>query len=203
MVAISTLAEEVRKNLLGFERREVPPEGRRVAAVAIAIVTDPVESILLTRRPLDAPRHPGQFALPGGMREGEERSDETARRELAEELGVLVPPEAVLGTLDDYATRSGFVITPVVLWCGPTPELTPDPREIAATYRVPLASIVAEDVAEVHEGEDRERPILALQIVDTRVFAPTAAMILQFREVALLGRTTRVAHYGEPRFAWR
>lgn len=181
----------------------MPADGRRVAAVALAILTDPVESFLLTQRPLDAPRHAGQFALPGGVGEEGETAEDTARRELHEELGVEVGAEAVLGVLDDYATRSGFIITPVVLWCGGAAEVTPDPREVAATYRVPLETILRDDVAEELESGEPGRPILALRIVETRVFAPTAAMILQFREVALLGRATRVAHYGEPRFAWR
>ena len=34
----------------------------------------------------------------------------------AEELGVSVGPGAILGHLDEYATRSGYLISPVVVW---------------------------------------------------------------------------------------
>lgn len=174
-----------------------------MAAVAIAIVDDPVESFLLTRRPLDARRHAGQFALPGGMGESGETAEQTARRELEEELGVSVASDAVIGALDDYATRSGFVITPVVLWCGSVPDLVPDPREVAAAYRIPIDSLMADDVAFEHESEEPGHPILSLRLADTLVYAPTAAMILQFKEVGLCGRPRRMGHFGEPRFAWK
>lgn len=199
----SPLVARVRDNLRRFERLELPREGRRVAAVAIALVDDPVESFLLTRRPLDARRHAGQFALPGGMGEDGETAEQTARRELAEELGVSVDSGAVIGTLDDYATRSGFVITPIVLWCGAVPELIPDPREVAAAYRIPVESLLDDDVVEEHESEEPDHPILSLRLADTRVYAPTAAMILQFKEVGLCGRPRRAGHFGEPRFAWK
>ena len=38
---------------------------------------------------------------------------------------------------------------------------------------------------------------------ETVVYAPTAALVYQMREVLLYGRNTRVDRFGEPRFAWR
>jgi hypothetical protein len=37
----------------------------------------------------------------------------------------------------------------------------------------------------------------------SEVYAPTAAMLYQFREVAMRGLATRVAHFDQPRFAWK
>jgi hypothetical protein len=42
-----------------------------------------------------------------------------------------------------------------------------------------------------------------MPVGDTWIAAPTAAMLYQFREVALLGRDVRVDHYDQPVFAWR
>jgi 8-oxo-dGTP pyrophosphatase MutT (NUDIX family) len=193
----------IRGRLARFERRPISLGTRRSAAVAITIVGDAQPHFLLTRRPADAPRHPNQFALPGGRAEPDETAADTARRELAEELGLELPPESVLGLLDDYATRSGFVITPVVLWTRAALTLRPDPGEVAQVYRVSLDSLFADDLIQEQDGPEPGRPILSLSIVETLVFAPTAALILQFREVALCGRPTRVAHYDQPRFAWQ
>jgi 8-oxo-dGTP pyrophosphatase MutT (NUDIX family) len=200
-----TLRERAIRHLAAFERMSVAPEGRKQAAVALALVDDPAgrDCVVLTRRPLDLPRHPGQFALPGGRIDPGESIEQAARRELAEEVGLALGPEAVLGLLDDFVTRSGWVITPVVLWGGAGATLVPCPREVAAVYRVPLAALMADDVVCLERIPESDRPVLSLRIVGTRVFAPTAALLLQLREVALRGLATRVAHYEQPLFAWR
>ena len=160
-------------------------------------------SFLLCRRATRMRRHAGQWALPGGrLDEGEEPLD-AALRELDEELGLSLAPENVIGWLDDYASRSGFVISPVVLWGGGELELDPDPTEVFAAYRIGLHAL--------RDGEPRlipipesERPVLQLPLGNDLIHAPTAAMLLQFRQVALLGcHGERVDHYEEPVFAWR
>lgn len=201
----TTLRERVARHLAGFERRAVEPGAHRRAAVALALIDDPEgrDCVILTRRPHDMSRHPGQFALPGGRIDPGESVEQAARRELAEEVGLALGPEATLGLLDDFVTRSGWVITPVVLWGGPGVVLVPNPREVAALYRVPLVSFMNDDAVGLERIAESDRPVLWLHIVGTRVFAPTAAILLQLREVALLGRETRVDHYEQPLFAWR
>ena len=39
-------------------------------------------------------------------------------------------------------------------------------------------------------------------VIGFAIHAPTAALIFQLREVALHGRSTRVAHYDGPVFTW-
>ncbi|MBX3125945.1 MAG: CoA pyrophosphatase [Polyangiaceae bacterium] len=194
----------MRDHLQQFQRRPLALDGLRAAAVAITVVgaAEPPH-FLLTRRPAHAPRHKNQFALPGGRTEPGETAAQAARRELREELGLSLTEGAVLGELDDYATRSGFVITPVVLWCDRVPELTPDPGEVAELHRVALHTLFDPELVHVAEGPDSAGPILSLRLVGTSIFAPTAALILQFRDVALAGLDTRVASYEQPRFAWQ
>ena len=126
-------------------------------------------------------------------------------RELHEELGVDLGPAQVIGVLDDYATRSGFRITPIVMWGGACETLSPDPGEVEAAFRIPLSDINAEAVPRLIPSEEGEHPVLCAHI-DTlghTVYAPTAAIFYQFREVALRGLSTRVAHFDQPAFAWK
>ena len=125
-----------------------------------------------------------------------------ALRELSEEVGVDCGPEAVLGRLDDYATRSGFVISPVVVWAGVV-ELIPDPSEVDIAFRLPLADLDRDDAPILRDIPESDRPVIMMPLMGSVVFAPTAAVLYQFREVCLLGRATRVGHFEQPRFAWR
>jgi 8-oxo-dGTP pyrophosphatase MutT (NUDIX family) len=160
-------------------------------------------SFLLCRRAVGMRRHAGQWALPGGRLDADEEPLDAALRELDEELGLRLGPESVIGWLDDYATRSGFVISPVVLWGGGAVELDPDPDEVFAAYRIGLHAL--------RDGEPRlipipesELPVLQLPLGNDLIHAPTGAILFQFRQVALLGRHgERVDRYEEPVFAWR
>ncbi len=172
------------------------------AAVAIALVDGPDGlSFLLTRRAAGLRRHAGQWALPGGRTDDGESAGEAARRELAEELGLQLAAGDELGMLDDYATRSGYVITPVVVWAGAATELTPNPDEVGEVHRVPLDLIDVEPRFVTIPESDA--PVIQLPLFDRFVHAPTGAVLHQFREVVLRGRATRVAHLEQPVFAWR
>jgi 8-oxo-dGTP pyrophosphatase MutT (NUDIX family) len=148
-------------------------------------------------------RHAGQWALPGGRIDEGESPLEAALRELDEELGMRLESGSVVGWLDDYPTRSGYVITPVVLWGGEDPELKPAPDEVLAVYRIGLHAL--------RDGEPRfikipesDRPVVQLPLGNDLIHAPTAAILYQFRQVALLGRPgERVDHLEQPVFAWR
>ena len=112
------LRERVSRNLAGFETRALPAGDRKRAAVTMTIVGDRkgAGTFILTRRAAKMNRHAGQWALPGGRLDGDETAEEAALRELEEEVSLSLGESAVLGTLDDYPTRSGYLITPVIIW---------------------------------------------------------------------------------------
>ncbi len=194
--------QEVAAALARFPRRPLSRPGLKRSAVAVTLtVEDGGPAFLLTRRAARLRGHPGQWALPGGRAEDAEGPGETARRELAEELGLPLDADAELGLLDDYATRSGYVITPVVLWAGASPALAPNPTEVAELHRVPLADLDVEPrFVTIPESA---APVIQLPLLGRLIHAPTAAVLHQFREVVLRGRSTRVAHLEQPVFAWR
>jgi 8-oxo-dGTP pyrophosphatase MutT (NUDIX family) len=186
--------------LSGFTRRPLDRPDLKPAAVGITLVSDGA-AFLLTRRAATLRGHAGQWALPGGRTDRSETPGATARRELAEELGLVLDADAELGLLDDYATRSGYLITPVVLWGGSEPVLLPNPVEVSEVHRVAM------DVIDVEPRfvtiAESDAPVIQLPILGRYVHAPTAAVLHQFREVVLRDRSTRVAHLEQPVFAWR
>jgi 8-oxo-dGTP pyrophosphatase MutT (NUDIX family) len=160
-------------------------------------------ALLLTRRAATLRRHAGQWALPGGRIDEGESPEQAALRELHEEVGLALEPATVLGRLDDYATRSGFVITPVLVWAGAAPVLQPNPAEVGSVHRLPLAELLRADAPLLDTPDGAAQPVLRMPVARTWIAAPTAAFLYQFREWCLLGRPTRVAHFDQPRFAWR
>jgi mutator protein MutT len=192
--------EAMTRALAGFDRRTAALDERRPAAVAVALVDDG-GGVLLTRRAARLRAHAGQWALPGGRLDAGESAVDAVLRELHEELGVHARPGDVLGLLDDYPTRSGYVITPVVLWLGEAAELSPNPDEVASVHVVPVAELDVEPRFAVIPQSSS--PVISLPLFGGLLHAPTAAVLHQFREVALHRRPTRVAHYEQPVFAWR
>ncbi len=213
------LKRHISKNLGCFQARAHSKEGVHRAAVALTIVDvahgskayglpryetrQPDAALILTRRNENLRNHSGQWALPGGRRDAGEKPADTALRELSEEVGLFLDTDRVIGTLDDFTTRSGFVITPVVIWGGDRVALTPNPAEVASIHRIPLAEFLRNDAPLIQETSEGGAPLILMPVGNTYIAAPTAAMLYQFREVALLGKSTRVAHYEQPAFAWK
>ncbi len=213
------LRERVRRRLAVFPTTALPDAGQRRAAVALPVTEAgfgagvpglPVHArwsdapaLLLTRRAESLRSHAGQWALPGGRIDAGETPEQAALRELQEEVGLALEASAVLGRLDDYATRSGYLITPVVVWAGPACELNPNAAEVASVHRIPASELMRVDAPMLDREHEAEHPVLRMPVGDSWIAAPTAAFLYQFRERVLLGRDTRVAHFEQPAFAWR
>ena len=203
--ADDSLRSQITANLATHERSGESDPSLRPAAVAMTVVADEggEACFIITRRVSSLRNHSGQWALPGGRIDEGEDPARAALRELDEEVGLQFGADRVLGLLDDYPTRSGFRITPVVVWAGTHVLLKPNPNEVAEAHRVPIAGLDAPGIPKLFGPKESERPVLSVRILGQDIFAPTAAVIFQFREVAIHGRNTRVAHYDQPFFAWR
>lgn len=214
-----SLLDLIVHNLGRHDVAELEPRERTRAAVAFTLVdcSEPANmanipfpadareqaAYILTTRAPRLSSHAGQRAYPGGRVDPGESVEQAALRELEEEVGLRLDSSSVLGRLDDYATRSGYVITPIVVWGGSNVELTPNPGEVDLVHRIPLNELMRDDAPILETIDESEHPVLKMPLGDEWFAAPSAAIAYQFREVALLGRSTRVAHYEQPYFAWK
>jgi 8-oxo-dGTP pyrophosphatase MutT (NUDIX family) len=186
-----------------------PPEGgasalKRAAVVFALTAADSGggTAFLLTRRAASLRAHSSQWALPGGRCDDGESEAEAGLRELHEELGIELDKGDVLGLLDDYPTRSGYLITPVVVWVTLNATIAPNPDEVASVHRIALEDIAPPDAFSFTTIPESARRVIRFHHGGQFIHAPTAAMIFQFREM-LAGRETRVAELEQPVFAWK
>jgi 8-oxo-dGTP pyrophosphatase MutT (NUDIX family) len=198
------LRAQLASNLARLAHAPLEAPALKRAAVCVIVTGEGGEaSVVLTKRAARLSTHSGQYALPGGRLDEGESALDAARREAREEIGLALGPGDFLGRLDDYPTRSGYLITPMVAWIAEGTPLAPNPAEVARIYRVPLTELARPGSPEFIAIPESERPVIRYPILGTLVHAPTAAVLYQFIEVALLGRETRVAHLEQPVWAWR
>jgi len=215
-----SLREHIAKNLARLPIRAAEqPNNYRYAAVALTVADEAHgadlpglprfdtwqsrAALILTRRSSKLRNHPGQWAIPGGRLEPGESPEDTALREMREEVNLDLSSDAVIGRLDDFVTRSGFVISPVVVWGGPGLQLERNPDEVESIHRIPVDEFLRQDAPLLEESDASDHPVLRMPVGNTWIAAPTAAILYQFAQVCLAGNQIRVAHYDQPKFAWR
>ena len=218
-----TTNQQLRKalfeNLNGFSIKKITDHDKKHAAVAVVVTNcDRPANIadiefdekacdqaafILTTRSAKLNNHRGQRAFPGGRIDAGETAEQAALRELEEEVGLRLQADQILGRMDDYSTRSGYVITPIVIWAGKNVTMRANPDEVELIHRVPLRELLREDAPILESISESQHPVLKMPIGNEWFAAPTAAIAYQFREVALLGRSTRVVNFEQPVFAWR
>jgi len=199
------LRQAILANVQQFQDKRQLNDDLKKAAVAVTIFEhDGAAAIIVTKRSPRLKEHTGQWAMPGGRVDAGENVIEAALRELREEVNLELSEDEVLGTLDDYVTRSGYVITPVIVWAGIDDQhLHPNPEEVASIHPFTFDELIRDDSPNLESIPESDKLVLSMNYFEDVIYAPTAAMLFQFREVAIEGRATRVLDYDQPVFAWR
>lgn len=197
--------DRIRDNVHRFQDQQHSETDLREAAVAVTVFEHKGEcALIITQRAGTLRAHGGQWALPGGRIDEGENAVQAALREMHEEINLELDESSVVGVLDDYQTRSGYVITPVVLWADiDFTQLVANPEEVASIHPFTFSELSRPDSPHLETIPQSDRPVLSMHFGSIRIYAPTAAVLYQFREVAIFGRPTRVLGYEQPVFAWR
>jgi 8-oxo-dGTP pyrophosphatase MutT (NUDIX family) len=173
---------------------DLPPQQRPAgfgavkAAVLLPVIPHAQDepTLLFTRRTNSLARHSGQVSFPGGRSERDDLSPmETALRETFEETGIASSFITVAGYLDRYLTDTGFDIQPVVGWLAEGFALSPDPREVAEIFEVPLAFLCdpSNRRRESREIAGRQRRFYAFTYQDREIWGATAAIVVSLAQV--------------------
>lgn len=160
------------------------PELRASAAVAAAVliaITDrATPGVILTVRRENLRTHAGQIAFPGGRVEQGEDAVAAALRESHEELGIDPAEVEIAGTIDDYRTVTGYVISPVVGVIPPDLPLQPHDAEVASWFEAPLDHLLDPSLQQwkgaVFGG--RERHYWEIEWDRHRIWGATAGIIV-------------------------
>ena len=159
----------------------------QAAVLVPLVVRDEGLTVLLTQRTAHLLHHGGQISFPGGrMEPGDADAVAAALRETEEEIGLARDSIDVIGRLDEYATITGFHITPVVGLLHPPLVFRPDEFEVAEIFEVPLSFIM--DPAN-HKTDSRLLPsgekrwFYAIPYEDRYVWGATAGMLVNLQEV--------------------
>jgi 8-oxo-dGTP pyrophosphatase MutT (NUDIX family) len=152
------------------------------AAVLVPIVAHAGGlTVLFTQRTTHLKAHSGQVSFPGGRAEPHDPTPEfTALRETEEEIGLSADAVEVLARLPEYCTRTGYCVTPVVGLLAPPLALSPDPREVAEVFEVPLSFLLdaRNHRRETREFQGRSVGFYSIPYADRYIWGATAGMLL-------------------------
>jgi 8-oxo-dGTP pyrophosphatase MutT (NUDIX family) len=190
MISHSTVFQRLQARL-PLHRREWSSDldavSRPQAAVLVTLTDSPQPEVLLGRRAMHLPLHPGEVAFPGGKREVEDPSPwATAIREAVEEVGLDAQLVSPLGELPPLVTRTGFEVHPCIARVPARLALVVDPGEFDSLFRLQLDTFADPGLFRLEAMSDGERTRMVphYQIEGDNIWGVTAAVLAQLANVA-------------------
>jgi 8-oxo-dGTP pyrophosphatase MutT (NUDIX family) len=169
--------------------RELMERPGRPASVLLALLERPSgPTVLFTERAAHLKDHAGQVSLPGGRIAAGETPAEAALREAHEEVGLEPKAVDVIGALDEFLTGTGFTVMPVIGVVADRDFVaTPDPREVAGVFEVPLGVILDRGAMGVGYFERHGSRLRTYELLygGRRIWGATAAILRNFQDVIL------------------
>lgn len=159
---------------------EAFPSPRDAAVMILLVERENGLHVLFTRRAEHLKHHAGQISFPGGKYEIFDNSlQHTAIRETEEEIGISIAHEQVLGSIGQYATISGFQVTPYIAIAENIAPLTIDKNEVDYAFEVPLAHCIDPQNILSHTvtRHNKTFPIYFIPWQDTYIWGATAGML--------------------------
>ena len=158
------------------------------AAVLVPLVLHDNITALFTQRAKRMTKHSGQISFPGGQVDDNDIDAEaTALRETEEEVGIKSAYIEIIGRLDTYFIRTGFLVTPVVGFLKPPFIITPDDHEVDEVFEVPLNFLMNHNNHQHHKRElnDQNRDYYAIPYEDRYIWGATAGMLVNLYDVLM------------------
>jgi 8-oxo-dGTP pyrophosphatase MutT (NUDIX family) len=162
-------------------RRSISLPNHEHAAVLVPVVrSESTFDLLFTKRTETVETHKGQISFPGGMTDVSDNDIiHTALRETDEEIGLAPSSIEIIGLLDDMATPTGFIITPVVGIIAALPPLRLNKEEVAEVFRVKLDFFATPSSGrtELREFRGRKHEVWYYDCGDHVIWGATAMII--------------------------
>jgi 8-oxo-dGTP pyrophosphatase MutT (NUDIX family) len=172
--------------LFGDDGTEGRDAASTAAAVLIPLIAHGELTVLFTQRTTHLKSHAGQVSFPGGRAEpGDASAEFTALREAGEEIGLAAERIEILARLPDYRTRTGFRVTPVIGLVTPPLDLSPDPREVAEVFEVPLAFLLdpRNRQRRTREFQGQQVGYYVFEYQDRVIWGATAGMLVNLHKM--------------------
>ncbi len=144
-ITMNMMIQQLKQLLSRRKKRRIVDSGRVPSAVLVPIYSKQSQYyILFTKRTEKVETHKGQISFPGGAYEkGDTTLADTARRECAEEIGIMPGDVEILGELDDQLSlASNFVISPFVALIPWPHQLKLSKDEIDEIIEVPIPTLL-------------------------------------------------------------
>jgi 8-oxo-dGTP pyrophosphatase MutT (NUDIX family) len=133
-------------------------------------------------------KHSGQISFPGGHVDNEDIDAEaTALRETEEEVGINSTYIEIIGRLDTYVIRTGFLVTPVVGFLKPPLNITPDDHEVDEVFEIPLSFLMDRNNHQRHRRKlnGQNRDYYAIPYEDRYIRGATAGMLVNLCDILI------------------